>query len=164
MSWANWQLVKIISYSKQQVANVSKKAKIIIRRCFWRWNLQYKARDIYNQLSCHPIGQLCLGGSSYSSRTVSAQGLTEPRPAAEVQSVNRLVTTRTTPKIACCVQGYFAHIPRTISNWMFFISFCFITREFKLHVYSKRQTSDSSWEFLKIENEQIKTAQHNSYG
>ena len=28
-----------------------------------------------------------------------------------------------------------------------------------LHVYGKRQTSDSSWEFLKIENEQIKTAQ-----
>ena len=27
----------------------------------------------------------------------------------------------------------------------------------------KRQTSDSSWEFLKIENEQIKTAQNNSY-
>ena len=31
-------------------------------------------------------------------------------------------------------------------------------REFKLHVHDKRQTSDSSWEFLKIENEQIKTA------
>ena len=28
-----------------------------------------------------------------------------------------------------------------------------------LYVYGKRQTSDSSWEFLKIENEQIKTAQ-----
>ena len=30
----------------------------------------------------------------------------------------------------------------------------------------KRQTTDSSWEFLKIwtENEQIKTAQNNSYG
>ena len=27
-----------------------------------------------------------------------------------------------------------------------------------------RQTSDSSWEFLNIENEQIKTAQNNSYG
>ena len=25
-------------------------------------------------------------------------------------------------------------------------------REFKLHVYGKRQTSDSSWEFLKMEN------------
>ena len=37
-------------------------------------------------------------------------------------------------------------------------------REFKLHVYGKRQTSDSSWQFLKIENEQIKTAQKNSYG
>ena len=31
-----------------------------------------------------------------------------------------------------------------------------VTREIKLHVYGKRQTSDSSWEFLKIENEQIK--------
>ena len=32
-------------------------------------------------------------------------------------------------------------------------------REFKLHVYGKRQTSDLSWEFLKMENERIKTAQ-----
>ena len=32
-------------------------------------------------------------------------------------------------------------------------------REFKLHVYGKGQTSDSSWEFLKMENERIKTAQ-----
>ena len=40
-------------------------------------------------------------------------------------------------------------------------------REFERHVYTangKRQTSDSSWEFLRIENEQIKTAQNNSYG
>ena len=27
----------------------------------------------------------------------------------------------------------------------------------------KRQMSDSSWEFLKIENEQLKTVQNNSY-
>ena len=27
-----------------------------------------------------------------------------------------------------------------------------------------RQTSDSSWEFLNMENEQIETAQNNSYG
>ena len=27
-----------------------------------------------------------------------------------------------------------------------------IVREFKLHVNAKRQTLDSSWEFLKIEN------------
>ena len=27
-----------------------------------------------------------------------------------------------------------------------------------------RQTSDSSWEFLEIENELVKTAQNNSYG
>ena len=39
-----------------------------------------------------------------------------------------------------------------------------LIREFKLHVYGKRQTSDSSWEYLNIENEQIKTAQNNSYG
>ena len=32
-------------------------------------------------------------------------------------------------------------------------------REFKLHVYGKRQTSDSSWELFKTENEQIKTGQ-----
>ena len=32
-----------------------------------------------------------------------------------------------------------------------------VSREFKLYVYGKRQTSDSRWEFLKIENEQIKT-------
>ena len=37
-------------------------------------------------------------------------------------------------------------------------------KKFKLNVYGKRQTSDSSWEFLKIENEQIKAAQNNSYG
>ena len=36
--------------------------------------------------------------------------------------------------------------------------------EFKLHVYGKRQTSDSSWEVFKTENEQIKTAQNNFYG
>ena len=30
-------------------------------------------------------------------------------------------------------------------------------RENESHVYGKRQTSDSSWEFLKIENEQMKT-------
>ena len=41
-----------------------------------------------------------------------------------------------------------------------------INEELKPHVYGKQQTSDSSWEFLKIwtENEQIKTAQNNSYG
>ena len=38
-----------------------------------------------------------------------------------------------------------------------------VNREFKLQVYGKRQTSDSSWEFLKIENEQLKTVQNNSY-
>ena len=40
-----------------------------------------------------------------------------------------------------------------------------LTITLKHHVYGKRQTSDSSWEFLKIENEQIKrSAQNNSYG
>ena len=37
-------------------------------------------------------------------------------------------------------------------------------REIKIHVYRKRQNSDSSWEFLRIENKQIKTVQHDSYG
>ena len=36
-------------------------------------------------------------------------------------------------------------------------------KEIKSHVYGKRQTSDSSWEFLRIENKQIKTVQNNSY-
>ena len=36
-------------------------------------------------------------------------------------------------------------------------------REIKIHVYAKRQTSDSSWEFLRIENKQVKTVQNNSY-
>ena len=35
--------------------------------------------------------------------------------------------------------------------------------EIKIHVYGKRQTSDSSWGFLKTENKQIKTTQNNSY-
>ena len=42
--------------------------------------------------------------------------------------------------------------PRRLSNH---------DKEFKLHVYGKPQTSDSSCEFLKIENEQIKAAQNN---
>ena len=37
-------------------------------------------------------------------------------------------------------------------------------REIKIHVYGKRQTSDLSWEFFKIENKQIKTVQNISYG
>ena len=38
-------------------------------------------------------------------------------------------------------------------------------REIKIHdhVYAKRKTSDSSWEFLRIENKQVKTVQNNSY-
>ena len=36
-------------------------------------------------------------------------------------------------------------------------------REIKFHVYAKRQTSDSSWEFLRIENKQIATVQNNPY-
>ena len=36
-------------------------------------------------------------------------------------------------------------------------------REIKIHVYRKRQTSDSCWEFLRIENKQIKTAPNDSY-
>ena len=41
---------------------------------------------------------------------------------------------------------------------------CRNNREFKRQVHGKRQKSDSSSEFLKIENEQIKTVQNNSYG
>ena len=37
-------------------------------------------------------------------------------------------------------------------------------REIKIHVYRKRQTSDLSWEFLRIENKQIKTVPNDSYG
>ena len=36
-------------------------------------------------------------------------------------------------------------------------------REIKIHVYAKRQTSDSNWDFLIIENKQIKTVQNNSF-
>ena len=32
----------------------------------------------------------------------------------------------------------------------------YVLEPFKLHVYGKRKTSDLSWEYLKIENEQIK--------
>ena len=37
------------------------------------------------------------------------------------------------------------------------------TREMKIHVYRKRQMADLSWEFLRIENKQIKTAPNDSY-
>jgi len=36
-------------------------------------------------------------------------------------------------------------------------------REIKIHVYRKRLTLDSSWEFLRTENKQIKTVPNNSY-
>ena len=36
-------------------------------------------------------------------------------------------------------------------------------RKIKIHVYAKRQTSEWSWEFLRIGNKQIKTVQNNSY-
>ena len=36
-------------------------------------------------------------------------------------------------------------------------------REIKNHVYGKRQTSDSSWEFLRIKSKQLKPVQNNSY-
>ena len=41
---------------------------------------------------------------------------------------------------------------------------CLTTREIKIHVYRKRQTSDSSREFLWIENKQVKTIPNDSYG
>ena len=37
-------------------------------------------------------------------------------------------------------------------------------REIKIHVYGIRQTANVSWEFLRIENKQIKTVQSDSYG
>ena len=37
-------------------------------------------------------------------------------------------------------------------------------REFTHHEYIKQKMSDSSWEFLKIDYEQIKKAQNSSYG
>ena len=37
-------------------------------------------------------------------------------------------------------------------------------REIKIHVYRKRQTPDSSWEFLRIENKQITTVPNDSSG
>ena len=45
--------------------------------------------------------------------------------------------------------------------WIVIVQFFFFNREFKLYVYGKRQTSDSSWELLKIENEKkkLKTVQ-----
>ena len=39
-----------------------------------------------------------------------------------------------------------------------------IIREIKIHVYTKRQTSDSCWDCLRIEKKQIKTVHNNSYG
>ena len=36
-------------------------------------------------------------------------------------------------------------------------------KEIKILIYAKQQTSDSSWDFLRIENKQIKTVQNNSY-
>ena len=37
-------------------------------------------------------------------------------------------------------------------------------REIKIHVYRKQQTSDSSLEFLRIANKQIKTVPNDFYG
>ena len=37
-------------------------------------------------------------------------------------------------------------------------------REIKIHVYRQQQTSDLSWEFLRIEHKQIKTVPNDSYG
>jgi len=49
-------------------------------------------------------------------------------------------------------------IYKYIHHLMFTTPGDIIIREFKHHVHGKWQTSDSSWEFLKIENEQKKTA------
>ena len=37
-------------------------------------------------------------------------------------------------------------------------------REIKVHVYDIRQTANVSWEFLRIENKQLKTVQNDSFG
>ena len=37
-------------------------------------------------------------------------------------------------------------------------------REIKIQVYRQQQTSDLSWEFLRIEHKQIKTVPNDSYG
>ena len=55
-------------------------------------------------------------------------------------------------------------LPCAISRFHNKIDFGEYNREIKGHVYGKRQTSDSSWEILKIEIKQIKTIQNNSYG
>ena len=46
----------------------------------------------------------------------------------------------------------------TIYGWIPSESFSFTYTE------NGKPAADSSWEFFKIENEQMKTAQHNSYG
>ena len=52
---------------------------------------------------------------------------------------------------AILLQYYF--ISTEISKFVQVIYVSYI-REIKIHVYRKRQTSDSSWEFLRIENKQ----------
>ena len=37
-------------------------------------------------------------------------------------------------------------------------------REIKIHVYDIRQTVNFSWEFLRMENKQLKTVQNDSFG
>ena len=67
----------------------------------------------------------------------------------------------------CCVVFDFA-VRSLVLPWGFWFCrawaryFVFALR-FKIHVYRKRQTSDSSWEFLRIGNKQIKTVQNDSY-
>ena len=39
-----------------------------------------------------------------------------------------------------------------------------VSREIKIHVYRKRRSSDPSWEFLRLENKQIKAVPNDSYG
>ena len=53
----------------------------------------------------------------------------------------------------------------TLLLWLFLFScLAVINKEIKSQVYDKRQTPDSSWEILRIENKQVKTVQNNSYG
>ena len=51
----------------------------------------------------------------------------------------------------------------TNSRFSFDVNVKLNIREIKIHIYGKRQASDSSWEFLRIENKEIKTVPNDSY-
>lgn len=55
------------------------------------------------------------------------------------------------------------HIFKGQQNSLFWFV-VFIIKRISSHVYCKRQTADSIWEFFELKFEQMKTAQNNSYG